>query len=137
MTIPVPLVVYTSRTGNTRTFVDYLVENIDPIVTNNIDVNIADFETIVIGSHTWRNGKIPSDMKDFLIRNKDNFKGKRVFIFGSGLSIYQNFCGAVDNIRTIVRECGAEVIGTFKFEQRFIESEFDKKELNNMLKKIG
>jgi flavodoxin I len=130
-----PLLVYTSMTGNTRTFVDFIRRNISVDVSDT-SVNITSQGKLIIGTYTWAGGKIPLELKDFLIRNKDQFKDKEVFIFGSGYSIYPKFCGAVDGVSKIVLDCGGIIKGTFKFEQRFLENEYSKEELDDLILKM-
>src|SRR5437764_14267537 len=102
-----PLLVYTTKSGNTKTFVDYLVNKVDVWVSD-FNSDIRNYDTIILGSYTWGSGKIPPEMKRFLIVNKNLLRGKKVFVFGSGNSIYPKFCGAVDSICKIVTDCGAE-----------------------------
>lgn len=131
-----PLLVYYSKTGNTTTFVDFLKEkiNLNSVrIRNNPHLVIGNYDKIILGCSTYNGGKIPTKFKLFLINNRENFKGKDVVIFGSGLSIYPNFCGAVDGIEKIVSDCGANVLKTFKFEQRFNEEEYDKDFISHII----
>jgi flavodoxin I len=129
------LLVYSSRTGNTKTFVDYVSSRIN-IEVGDYNSNINEYETIIIGAYTWGDGKIPTDLKEFVINNQHSWKGKKVFIFGSGVSVYPKFCGAVDGIKKIVEDCGAEVTGIFKFEQRFKEKNYSERFLNRIIEKM-
>jgi flavodoxin I len=132
------LLVITSMTGNTKTFIDFLKTYSErPIVIcEDFSRSIKDYEKIGFGAYTWGNGKIPQRMKSYLIKHKDNFRGKEVFIFGSGNSIYPRFCGAVDGINKIVSDCGAIVKGTFKFEQRFNKNDYTQEEINHLINTI-
>lgn len=131
-----PLLVYYSRTGNTTTFADFLKNKIklkSVEIRNNPHLIIGNYEKIILGCPTYNHGKIPTKFKLFLINNRDNFKDKEVIIFGSGLSIYPNFCSAVDGIEKIVSDCGAKVTKTFKFEQRFNEEEYDRDFISHII----
>lgn len=132
------LLVIASNTGNTLTFLDFLKkyseEEIE--VCQDFRTSIKDYDHIAIGSYTWSNGKIPKKMKDYLIEHQKELEGKKVFIFGSGNSIYPKFCGAVDGIGKIVTDCGASVKGTFKFEQRFDVDELKVFELVKLISMI-
>lgn len=132
------LLVMTSKTGNTRTFVKFLEKYSEQqiIICEDFSQSIKDYEKISFGAYTWGNGKIPKEMKEYLISQKDDFKGKEIFIFGSGNSIYPKFCAAVDGINKIVSDCGAIVKGTFKFEQRFNENDYSKEEIDHLIKTI-
>jgi flavodoxin I len=132
----VPILIYCSKTGNTKTFVEYIANKVDIWVADGFNVDITNYDKIILGSYTWGNGKIPTEMKDFLIKNKDNFKGKRVYVFGSGYSIYPKFCGAVDGIIKIMTDCDADVQWCFKFEKRFNKDDFYEWELNDMIEKL-
>lgn len=127
-----------SKTGNTLTFIPFLKQYLWEEVEEDYSLSssIKDYDRIIIGSYTWFDGKIPSKMKKYLIDNKDFLKNKKVLIFGSGNSIYPKFCKAVDSISKIVTDCGANVVGTFKFEQRFKEEEFSPDEIVNLINSI-
>lgn len=130
------LLVYYSKSGNTTTFVDFLKEKVDMNcvrIRNNPNLIIGNYKKIILGCPTYNNGKIPGKFKLFLINNKDNFKDKEVIIFGSGLTIYPHFCGAVDGIEKIVSDCNGRVLKTFKFEQRFNEEEYDERLINEIV----
>lgn len=131
-----PLLIYTTKSGNTRTFVQYLSNKLDFWIAKGFDSSIEDYNVLILGSYTWGAGKIPAEMKRFLIVNKNLLRGKKVFVFGSGNSIYPKFCAAVDGIAKIVTDCGAEVIEIFKFEQRFNEDE-NKTEVDKFLQKLS
>jgi flavodoxin I len=129
------LLIFSSKTGNTKTFADFIQKYIG-VVVGDYNSNITQHQKILIGAYTWGDGKIPKDLKQFLVNNKDNWKGKEVFIFGSGNSIYPKFCGAVDGIEKILEDCGADIIGTFKFEQRFNERDYYMQDIVRLLIKL-
>ncbi|MDG0860386.1 flavodoxin domain-containing protein [Staphylococcus equorum] len=133
------LVIYTSLTGNTKTFVDYLIsKSKNDVDVGDFSTDISSYNRIAIGTYTWGNGNIPRKMKKFLIENKDNFKDKEIFLFGSGNSVYPKFCGAVNGMKIITTDCGASIIGEFKFEQRFNPEELTNEDhnlLNNIITK--
>lgn len=114
-----------SLTGNTKTFVDFIKSNYpeqDFVVCEDFSEDLSSYDRIILGSYSWGgSGKIPAKMKKYIIRNKDNFRNKDVLVFGSGNSVYPHFCGAVDGMKTIVDDCGGNIIGDIKFEQRFNE----------------
>jgi flavodoxin I len=129
------LLIYTSKTGNTKTFADF-VQKYNGVIVGDYNTDITKYHKILIGTYTWADGKIPKDLKQFIIKNKDNWKDKEVFIFGSGNTIYPKFCGAVDGIETILEDCGADIIGTLKFEQRFKEEDYYIQDLVRLLIKL-
>ncbi|UDY80689.1 flavodoxin domain-containing protein [Geobacillus phage GR1] len=137
MSSPILLVI-SSKTGNTRTFVDFFKEHCsrEVIVCEDYSASLKDYDKIAFGCYTWGNGKIPKQLKEFLIKNHHLLKDKEVFIFGSGNSIYPRFCGAVDGVSKICSDSGAKIVGTFKFEQRFNTLNFDKEEIDNLIEII-
>lgn len=132
------LVLYQSYTGNTETFLEFLKTHSknELVISSDFNIDISLYDKIAFGAFTWSNGKIPKKMKQFLIDNHHLLKDKEVFVFGSGNSIYPKFCAAVDGIIKICSDSGAKIIGSFKFEQRFNESNFSKQEINNLIKTI-
>lgn len=121
------LVLYTSKTGNTESFVDWFEEKF----SSQFDItyfnlyrdknlkNIEQYDIIALGSYTWANGKIPVEMKRFVIENRELLQEKVAFLFGSGITIYAHFCAALDNIQIILDK----EIYSIKFELTFIPEE--------------
>lgn len=131
------LVVYESLSGNTKTFVDFIVKaypNVNFIIKNTKDdlTNLGEYDKIIIGTYTWSNGKIPKNIKSFVISNRDVLINKPVLLFGSGITIYTHFCGALDNIQIILEKD----IPKIKFELTFIPEEHkeDLEMFNNFIK---
>jgi len=132
------LLVINSMSGNTKTFVDFFKKHCsrEVVICEDFSKSIEEYDKIAFGSFTWGNGKIPKKMKQFLIDNHHLLKGKEVFVFGSGNSIYPKFCGAVDGIIKICSDSGAKIIGSFKFEQRFNEDDFSDQDIDNLIETI-
>lgn len=134
---------YWSKTGNTRTFVDYFVEKSN----NEVDLydmkkglikknDLLKYDKICVGTYTWGYGKIPKEVKEFFIEHHELLSGKVFFLFGSGNSVYPKFCGAVDNLEIIIEDIGSEVFFKFKIDQRFNTDDFDTEKLDLLTKKI-
>lgn len=129
------LVLYTSKTGNTQSFVDWFGKQF----SNQFDItyfnlyrdknltNIEQYDIITLGSYTWANGKIPVEMKRFVIENRELLQEKVAFLFGSGITIYAYFCAALDSIQIILDK----EIYSIKFELTFIPDEHDE-EINKL-----
>ena len=129
------LVLYTSKTGNTESFVDWFGKQF----SNQFDItyfnlyrdknltNIEQYDIITLGSYTWANGKIPVEMKRFVIENRELLQEKVAFLFGSGITIYAHFCAALDSIQIIL---GKEIY-SIKFELTFIPDEHEE-EINKL-----
>lgn len=129
------LVLYTSKTGNTQSFVDWFGKQF----SNQFDItyfnlyrdknliNIEQYDIITLGSYTWANGKIPVEMKRFVIENRELLQEKVAFLFGSGITIYAHFCAALDSIQIIL---GKEIY-SIKFELTFIPDEHEE-EINKL-----
>lgn len=129
------LVLYTSKTGNTQSFVDWFGKQF----SNQFDItyfnlyrdknltNIEQYDIIILGSYTWANGKIPVEMKRFVIENRELLQEKVAFLFGSGITIYAHFCAALDSIQIILDK----EIYSIKFELTFIPDEHEE-EINKL-----
>lgn len=132
------LLVLASNTGNTRTFVKFLDKHcdFDLVIDDEFTLSPLPYDHIVFGSYTWGNGKIPKKMKQYLINHHKDLNEKNVFIFGSGISVYPHFCGAVDGIKKICSDSGSNVDGTYKFEQRFNEGDLTIKEKEKLISAI-
>ena len=123
------LILYTSKNGNTQSFVDWFGEQF----SNQFDItyfnlyrdknltNIEQYDIIALGSYTWANGKIPVEMKRFVIENRELLQEKVAFLFGSGITIYAHFCAALDSIQIILDK----EIYSIKFELTFIPDEHE------------
>lgn len=111
------IISYCSQGGNTHSVAQYIKTKLPHSEVDTSNDTYFDFhDTVVLGAYTWGNGKIPKGFKEHVIKNGDNLKGKKVFIFGTGNSIYPSFCGAVDGLRKICSDLGAEVIEVIKIE---------------------
>lgn len=104
---------------------DYIAKNvsskIDIIKVNYKDVpsvDLSDYDLIIIGSSTWGDGKIPKNCKEFIISHAKKYN-KKWIVFGTGNSLFVNYCTAVDSIKKILEDTGNTVLETFKYEQRF------------------
>lgn len=103
------LIIAESLSGNTNSFVERVQEQYPEWyihVTTPFIVDASmfklDWDKIMIGCYTWANGKIPKETKAMVIEFRDFLLAENVLIFGSGWSIYQHYCGAVDGISTIL-----------------------------------
>lgn len=121
------LIVYTSRSGNTESFNDWFMTKYNNITAFNLledDLTklpglLSSTEDILLGTYTWDNGKIPKEMKKFVIDNREVLMKKTRLLFGSGITIYKHFCGALDNINIILESD----IPMIKFELTFLPNE--------------
>ena len=139
------LMVGFSKTGNTYMFMDYLKQFNNDIeeyrfnIREDVDIDISSYDLIIVGTNTWGDGKIPSNCKEFIINNAIKYK-KDWIVFGTGNSIFANFCGAVDGVNKILNDTGNNVLYTFKYEQRFIEEDLDcddKEKINKIVDTIN
>ena len=139
------LMVGFSKTGNTYMFMDYLKQFNNNIKTykfnikDEVNFDVSNYDLIIVGTNTWGDGKIPPNCKRFIIDNALKYK-KDWIIFGTGNSIFANFCGAVDGICKILKDTDNNILHTFKYEQRFIEEDLDledRKIVNNIIDTIA
>lgn len=104
-------IVYTSKTGHTEELVQFIR---DLFVEKKIDVSLfrieefpvldlAAFDGIIVGTYTWGDGEIPSEMRA-LYRAFETADGRHVVtgVVGTGDSFYPKFCGAVDAFRDML-----------------------------------
>lgn len=120
------LIYYASLTGNTYSFIDYVKkefpDNKYTIVSERemrkSPIDMSKFDKIMIGTYTWSTGKIPNRVKRFIIDNREILKDKKPLIFGSGITIYPHFCGAVDNIEIIIDEDLTKIRFELTFEPK-------------------
>lgn len=103
------LIIAESLSGNTNSFVErvqeeYLGWHIYVATPHEIDYPILyqGWDKVMIGCYTWSNGKIPRETKGMVIEFRDFFLSQDLLIFGSGWSVYQNYCGAVDGLSIIL-----------------------------------
>lgn len=127
------LIIYESLGGNTKTFVDWFLNvygwntdyNITVKTVREMKENLTFFEEydiIILGTYTWANGKIPVETKKFVIQEREKLRKSNLFLFGSGITIYANFCGALDNIEIIL----SQSVPKIKFELTFLPEEHQK-----------
>lgn len=111
-------------TGNTMSFIEYIEESygdkvsidiFDPFTFNS--PNFDDYDKVLLGCYTWDLGKIPIEMKEFIIDYREDLLEEDILLFGSGWSVYSTFCRAVDSMNTILDN---------KFPKAKFELRFDK-----------
>lgn len=112
---------YASNTGTTAGIANRLAEIMD-IPAEDVH-NVADtapsvlgqYETIIIGSSTWRGGSLEEDMYDFIDGAQAlDLHGHRIAIFGCGdEKMADTFCDAVGKIYFSLKDTGAQMIGEY------------------------
>lgn len=117
------LAIVNSLTGNTMSFIEYVKE----IYGDNVYIDVISpedevseelfnkYDKLMLGCYTWGVGKIPIKMKKFVIENREILLNQDILVFGSGWSIYEDYCGAVDSVCLILNE----KFPRLKFELRF------------------
>lgn len=118
---------YSSMTGNTEELAELIKDKLSSGGYNvtckdvyNLDPTQEDFDTNLcfIGSYTWNQGDMPSDMRLFLkkaLRDKD-LKIPNVAVFGTGDSQFKTYCRTVDELEYHLSK-HATVLGKLKIEQ--------------------
>jgi len=104
-------------TGNTEEIANILSEELEGFDVQlfqmyNMDASkITDFDGILLGSYTWGDGELPDEAQDFYDQMDDlDLSGKIVGCFGSGDTVYDQFCVAVDQLQEKAKERGATVV---------------------------
>eukprot|EP00316_Scyphosphaera_apsteinii_P013268 CAMPEP_0119302674 /NCGR_PEP_ID=MMETSP1333-20130426/4232_1 /TAXON_ID=418940 /ORGANISM="Scyphosphaera apsteinii, Strain RCC1455" /LENGTH=208 /DNA_ID=CAMNT_0007305101 /DNA_START=44 /DNA_END=670 /DNA_ORIENTATION=- len=116
--------VYSTTTGNTETVAGYVseatgLEAVDIADLTNDD--IAAFDGIICGAPTWHTGadteRSGTAWDEFLYDGLTSLdlKGKKVAIFGLGdqAGYGDNFCDAMDELKSCFSAQGADVIGSW------------------------
>lgn len=96
--------------GNTKSFVDYLVNKYEGDYTiisptdflENYKYTQESWDMVFLGCYTWGEGKIPENTKKAVIKHREWLYKQNLFIFGTGWTMYPHFCRAVDSIKIIV-----------------------------------
>ena len=130
------LAITTSLTGNTETFLDYVNER-DDVLLFHYDIKeissfdegtlakmFATYDGIILGTYTWGNGVVPPDMRMFLLKMKNVIPKRKLLIFGSGITLYKFFCGAVDKAEKMIKP-REEKVPKIKFELTFEPEEHE------------
>ena len=105
------VIIYTSVSGNTEQLmewiVDYFIQNDQPIDIYHVDhfpiSELASYDLVIVGTYTWDNGDIPSEMEELYEAFEDQHVDHlTTAVFGTGDRFYPYFCGAVDLFRDML-----------------------------------
>jgi flavodoxin I len=126
-------VIYSTTTGNTETVAGYITAKtgIEAVDIGDLDgAGVAEFDGLIIGAPTWHTGadteRSGTAWDDFIYGDLTSIDlaGKKVAIFGVGDSsgYGDNFCDAMDELKTCFEKQGASIIGsvstdTYEFEE--------------------
>ncbi|TSB45587.1 flavodoxin [Alkalicoccobacillus porphyridii] len=113
------VLVFASMSGNTEDIADLItgklrdkgfevdleeMEDYDP-------ENLAEYDGIVLGSYTWGDGDLPYEADDFYEALGDvDLSAKPAAVFGSGDTVYPEFCEAVHIFERKLTECGTNLV---------------------------
>merc|ERR1711968_419136 len=114
--------VYSTTTGNTETVAGYISAKtgLEAVDIGDLDgAGVAAFDGLIIGAPTWHTGadseRSGTAWDDFIYGDPTSLDlaGKKVAIFGLGDSsgYGDNFCDAMDELKTCFEGQGATVIG--------------------------
>lgn len=134
MTFKKGLVIYFSATGNTKAMVElFSQEHFDIVPVKKLhQVNLEEYDTIVLGMSTWQRGMPPRPF----IKHVDKIRllsGKKIGIFGSGNTQYDYFCGALDLFEEILKVKNS-ILFVYKFEGYPTERAFT--EMKKLIKSL-
>ncbi|SEN70826.1 flavodoxin I [Mesobacillus persicus] len=104
-------IVYASITGNTKELAEelfelFLAHSVEVTLYKIEDFPLLDlnqFDAIAVGTYTWGNGEIPTEMRG--LYQAFELLGRKSLvtaIFGTGDSFYLRYCGAVDLFRDML-----------------------------------
>ena len=115
-------IIYASLTGNTQRVCEFVSENLKKggIVNEILLADMLDhtvFETaekFILATSTWEDGQVNILFESFYqdLLNGD-LNGKKIWLLGLGDKSYgqDNFCRAMDLVKTRVEKVGGEVVG--------------------------
>merc|ERR1719313_131608 len=125
--------IYSTTTGNTETVAGYIAEKtgLEMVDIGDLDgAGVAAFDGLIIGAPTWHTGadseRSGTAWDDFIYGDLESIdlSGKKVAIFGLGDSggYGDNFCDAMDELKTCFEGHGATVVGSvstdsYEFEE--------------------
>merc|ERR1719502_652104 len=114
--------IYSTTTGNTETVAGYIGAEVgaEPVdIADCTPESLMEHDSLIIGAPTWHTGadteRSGTAWDDFLYGDLTglDLSGKKVAIFGVGdqAGYSDNFCDAMDELKTCFEGQGAEVVG--------------------------
>ena len=128
------VIIYGSSTGNTEKLAQILAEELEQrfsvTLLDAVDAvpeDMADNDMIIFGSSTWYDGELQDDFQEFYDGMETvDLSGKKVAVFGTGDSMWDEFCQAVDTIEERALEMKAQiVVPGFKWDGDLCEEAID------------
>merc|ERR1719463_803188 len=114
--------VYSTTTGNTETVAGYIAGETGLSAVDIADLTgegVAAFDGLIVGAPTWHTGS-GTAWDEFIYGDLTglDLKGKKVAIFGLGDQggYGDNFCDAMDELKTCFANQGAEIVGAWPTE---------------------
>lgn len=115
------LVLYASTTGNTElmaeAIADQLIYRQHEVIIKTFDFDpiyvddLAEYDAVVVGTHTWDDGSLPYEVEDFYDELEDVDITDQFFaVFGSADSFYEYYGGAIDLMGDRIQELGAQLL---------------------------
>ena len=119
--------VYSTTTGNTETVAGYIAGETGLSAVDIADLTgegVAAFDGLIVGAPTWHTGadseRSGTAWDEFIYGDLTglDLKGKKVAIFGLGDQggYGDNFCDAMDELKTCFANQGAEIVGAWPTE---------------------
>merc|ERR1719451_114241 len=119
--------IYSTTTGNTETVAGYIAEatGLEAVDIADLDGEaIAALDGIIVGAPTWHTGadteRSGTAWDEFIYGDLESIDlaGKKVAIFGLGDQggYGDNFCDAMDELKTCFEGRGAEIVGAWPTE---------------------
>lgn len=108
------LIVYGSTTGNTEMVAEQISNKLEEHspkmqdVTDTTPEELAQYDTIIVGSSTWDDGLLQTDFRDFVDGLNVDLNGKKLAAFGLGDTNYPEFCKAAEILQETFTKLGAQ-----------------------------
>ncbi|WP_088009264.1 flavodoxin domain-containing protein [Indiicoccus explosivorum] len=113
--------IYTTMTGNTEEIADILAGELTErgatVVKKNMSMDpisageLAHADGIAFGTYTYSDGELPFETEETAEDlERMDLAGKPVALFGSGDTMYEHFCGAVDEMTVRFQRMGVHLV---------------------------
>jgi flavodoxin I len=112
-------IIFGSTTGTTEKMGQMIKQQLEDHGRNVVLKNVSDtkpddledYDIVLLGSSTWGDGELQQDFVTFQKELEGmDLSGKKAACFGPGMTVYPQFCKAVDILEETIRSCGAVIL---------------------------
>lgn len=128
--------IYYTLSGNTLSMIEMLdLDGFEVVPLNRRtagEINLLQYDVLAIATSTLGDGELPKIFKR-LLPQFHQLKGKEIILFGSGNSLFQHYCGALDVLENFLKREN-RILFTYKFEEYPTDQAIS--ELNGLFKTL-